>query len=431
MKILFDATVLVDGNDMVEERRGIFFVAKNLLSEMCRLDKVDVVLFASDYKVAGLESVNEMLGLSIPFYRSVPNFTKPLHRLITFFRKKRMANFQKPFFRKNYAMGILFFSIIGNIYFFVLNLFFRGLSDVVYFSPRTAPPRFIQKNKKIKKYVVLHDLIPYVLSEYANQRAWGWFGHLIKHLNKNDFYFAISEATKRDYCNFSPEIDPEHVTVFYWAADERFFPNISLDARCRLEKRYGIGADQRFAFTLCSLEPRKNLLRIVKSFIEFVEKNAIKNMILVVGGGEWLDFKKYVKKKLDENIPLEEYVRHIGYVEDSDLPLLYSNAEWFVFTSRYEGFGLPPLEAMGCGCPVITSNNSSLPEVVGDAGIMIDWDSDEQHIDAYEKYYFNELLRKDNGLKGLERSRSFSWKKTVSLMVEKMMANNLSIGNIV
>ena len=73
---------------------------------------------------------------------------------------------------------------------------------------------------------------------------------------------------------------------------------------------------------------------------------------------------------------------------------------------------MPPLEAMQCGCPVITSNNSSLPEVVGDAGIMIDWDSDEHHVDAYEKYYFNESLRKDNGLKGLERSRSFSWKKT-------------------
>ena len=69
-----------------------------------------------------------------------------------------------------------------------------------------------------------------------------------------------------------------------------------------------------------------------------------------------------------------------AYIDDEDLAPLYSGAEWFVFTSQYEGFGLPPLEAMACGCPVIASNNSSLPEVVGDAGIMIDWDSDEQHI---------------------------------------------------
>ena len=77
------------------------------------------------------------------------------------------------------------------------------------------------------------------------------------------------------------------------------------------------------------------------------------------------------------------------YTDDEDMEVLYSNAEWFVYTSQYEGFGMPPLETMACGTAVITSNNSSLPEVVGDAGIMIDWDSDEQHIKAYEKYYFD------------------------------------------
>ena len=111
---------------------------------------------------------------------------------------------------------------------------------------------------------------------------------------------------------------------------------------------------------------------------------------------------------------------YAGYVDDDDLPILYSNAEWFVFTTQYEGFGLPPLEAMQCGCPVITSNNSSLPEVIGDAGIMIDWDSDEQHVEAYEKYYFKEELRKENSRKGLERAKLFSWKKTVDEMVEVM-----------
>ena len=81
---------------------------------------------------------------------------------------------------------------------------------------------------------------------------------------------------------------------------------------------------------------------------------------------------------------------------------------------------MPPLEAMQCGCPVITSNNSSLPEVVGDAGIMIDWDSDEQHIDAYEKYYFDENLRKENGRRGMERSKKFSWDMTVAKMIDVM-----------
>ena len=84
----------------------------------------------------------------------------------------------------------------------------------------------------------------------------------------------------------------------------------------------------------------------------------------------------------------------------------------------YEGFGLPPLEAMSCGCPVITSNNSSLPEVVGDAGIMIDWDSDEQHIKAYENYYFNKELREQNRQKGLERAKQFSWSKCANEILD-------------
>jgi glycosyltransferase involved in cell wall biosynthesis len=110
----------------------------------------------------------------------------------------------------------------------------------------------------------------------------------------------------------------------------------------------------------------------------------------------------------------------IGYVDDEDVPALYSGAEWFVYTSQYEGFGLPPLEAMSCSCPVITSNSSSLPEVVGDAGVMIDYDSDEQHIRAYENYYFNPQLRAEYSEKGLARAKLFSWKKCTDLMVDTM-----------
>lgn len=110
-----------------------------------------------------------------------------------------------------------------------------------------------------------------------------------------------------------------------------------------------------------------------------------------------------------------------GYVDDADVPALYSGAQWFVYTSQYEGFGLPPLEAMQCGCPVITSNNSSLPEVVGDAGISIDWDSDEQHVKAYEDYYFNDNLRHTNAEKGLMRAKLFSWKNTADFMIKGML----------
>ena len=118
-------------------------------------------------------------------------------------------------------------------------------------------------------------------------------------------------------------------------------------------------------------------------------------MVFVLCGGNRGNFMEIIEKEIDNFDKYEDKIIRAGYIDDEDLPVLYSNAEWFVFTSQYEGFGLPPLEAMSCGCPVIASNAASLPEVVGEAGIQIDWDSDEQHIEAYEKYYYDENLRKE------------------------------------
>ena len=173
-----------------------------------------------------------------------------------------------------------------------------------------------------------------------------------------------------------------------------------------LKNKYGIPADKSYVFVIGAQDPRKNAARIIRSFIAFKEKNKIDDLILVVSG---------CHENKDDGTVL-----YRSYIDGKDLPLLYSNAEWFVFTSQYEGFGLPPLEAMQCGCPVIASNNSSIPEVVGDAGLLIDWNSDEQHIDAFEKYYFDEKLRNENRNKGLNRAGLLSWEKTVETMMLTM-----------
>lgn len=152
--------------------------------------------------------------------------------------------------------------------------------------------------------------------------------------------------------------------------------------------------------------------------MEFVRKNQIEDMVFVLGGGAWKDFIVQFEKELG-TLP-ENLIYRAGYVAEEDLPALYSGAEWFVYTSQYEGFGLPPLEAMQCGCPVITSNNSSLPEVVGDAGIMIDFDSDGQHVKAYETYYYDETYRQEMAEKGLERAKLFSWEKTADIILGQM-----------
>ena len=297
MKVLFDATVLVDGNDMKEERRGIYFVAKNILCEMCKKENVDVILFASGYKIAGLKRVNDELQLNKQFYRKIPAFSRFFHRVITYLRKKRMANFQRPAIRKVYALSILLLSCFCNAIVFLMNLFYHADKETVFFSARTAAPWFINRLKYVKKYIILYDLIPYILPEYASQRTWGWFGYLIRHLNESDYYFAISEATKRDYCSFSKKVNPSHVNVSYLAVNEEFKPNKQINQLEIVKNKYNIPTD-RYVMALCSLEPRKNLLRIVRTFIAFVKNNKINDLVLVVGGGEWLNFEKYLEQNL-------------------------------------------------------------------------------------------------------------------------------------
>ena len=157
---------------------------------------------------------------------------------------------------------------------------------------------------------------------------------------------------------------------------------------------------------------------MLRTFYEFVSMNKIEDIVFVLGGGAWKSFSNTFEKEILKMEGLSDILIRIGYVDDEDLPYLYENAHWFVYSSQYEGFGVPPLEAMSCGCPVIVSDNSSLPEVVGDAGLYVKWDSDEDHVKAYEKYYFDEAFRMKMAKMALDRSELFSWEKSANQMIE-------------
>ena len=289
----------------------------------------------------------------------------------------------------------------------------------IYFSPVDLIPEEIKPIKRIKKYTILYDITPILYPEYfsiENKKDY-WFTNLAKSLNSEDYYFTISEYTRKDFLEHFPQLDPAKVIPTLLACSDNFKPE--KEKTKDVLKKYKLPTDKKYIFSLCTLEPRKNLIRAVKCFIEFVNKNDIKDMVYILGGGSWDGFIE----KMENEIPDFEKYKHLilraGYIDDEDLAPLYSGAEWFVYTSEYEGFGLPPLEAMSCECPVITSNNSSLPEVVGNCGIMIDFDSDEQHIKAYEDYYYNYNFRKENAIKGFKRAKEFSWKKCADTMIEQ------------
>ena len=374
INLLFDATEMVD-HLKNETGTGIYTVSYNILRELSGRQNVYVELYCSDAK-------RQVLKETVGNQKSWINNLK-------IFEKSELNKFD------------------------------------VFFSPMRAVPDLIENSKFIKKYVMLHDIMPVKFHYYWRDVKNHWYEELFNQLNKSDYYFTNSIYTQQDFIKYNINISRENSTALELACDDTFQPS-KLSLKTVLQK-YKIPLNKKYIFSLCSIEPRKNLLRAVKTFITFTKKNDINDVIFVFGGSKWGKFLELLQKEI-ASTDVQDKIIYIGYVDKEDLPALYSGAEWFVYTSQYEGFGLPPLEAMACGCPVITSNNSSLPEVVGDAGIMIDWDSDEQHIEAYEKYYFDEKFRKKMAKRGLEKSKQFSWKKTVDI-IESIIVKHLKISN--
>lgn len=416
LNIIYDATLVANNFQKNHSRSGIFFVAWNLLLEIKKRNDVNLFLYLDPSKAAEATKIRNSLGADIPFifdYTKHPFYTK----LNTFFWTFHTKIYKHSILRKPFALGILFTQFIlkqklckEDITPKIQNKKF------VFFSPALKIPPLIRNYKDISTFTFIHDAIPYLFPE-INSVKWVLDG-IFTNQDNNDFFFCNSNQTFNDFKKNGFKLNEKNSIVTYLAANQNFHFIQNDYLREELTKKYNIPSNKKYIFSLCTLEPRKNLVRAVRCFMNFIQKHNIEDFIWVMGGGHWDSFIKELQKN---GVHWDsKYIIQTGYIDDEDLPVLYSNAEWFVYTSQYEGFGLPPLEAMQCGCPVITSNNSSLPEVVGDAGIMIDWDSDEQHIEAYEQYYFNENLRKENSRKGLERAKLFSWEKTVDKMVETM-----------
>lgn len=426
LNILFDATVLVDGLVDYHARTGIYFVAQNLLDEMALREDINVYLVAYPSKIAGLYKIKPD---SATILDKNTWHSKLIFFLGSLIKRIKRKVFSFSLIRKNFSLMELILEKGYETFYshFIFNQHFcsKELNNSVYFSPSMDAPKYISRKRKIKRFIVIHDAIPFKLKEYKNQRNNKWVCYF---LNNQNYYFSVSDSTKKDFYSIYPSIDKCRIQTTRLAAKKIFSPKTDQLLANSVKSKYGIPLEKKYVFSLCTLEPRKNLIRAVKCFILFAEKNAVGNMIFALGGASWHDFENRLKNDPDICKLYSKYVTWIGYVADDDLPILYSNAEWFVYTSQYEGFGLPPLEAMQCGCPVIVSNNSSLPEVVGDAGIMIDWDSDDQHIEAYEKYFYNENLRNEHRHKGLEQAKRFSWESTVNKMVN-IMKSQQDLGN--
>ncbi len=417
IRLIFDATLICNYFHKDSARSGVFFAAYNILNELQKRSDVQIALYIDPKKSGEASRIKKELFPRLEYVFDYSANCKLMDSNMWFWeRHSKLLN--HSWLRKPFALGIVLTE-------FLLCKMMKGRykKDVlkkadVYLSPAFRIPNLIRNESHAKTYVVLYDTIPFKFAELSNLRWGDYIRDVFESSDRNDFFFTISKCSQKDFEEIFPLVNERSSKVIHLAASDSFRPIKSENAKKSIQKKYKIPRNKRYVFSLCTIEPRKNLIRAIRSFIVFVEKHNIEDLVWVMGGGHWESFIKELKKNNVSWNP--KYIIRAGYIDDEDLPTLYSNAEWFVYTSQYEGFGLPPLEAMQCGCPVITSNNSSLPEVVGDAGIMIDWDSDEQHVEAYEKYYFNVDLKKENIRKGIERARMFSWKETALKMIDVM-----------
>ena len=215
-------------------------------------------------------------------------------------------------------------------------------------------------------------------------------------------------------------INPDRVVVTHWAASELFYLCDNDSEIESVKKKYQI-PDAPYVLSLSTLEPRKNIDHTIRCFARLVEQENIHDLYLVLVGTKGWDFEK-IFEELANSPKLKDRIIITGYVDDEDLAPLYSGAMAFVYPSFYEGFGLPPLEAMQCGVPVITSNTSSLPEVVGGAGIMVAPTDADALAQSMLDLYNNSDLREQMSFNSIEQAKKFSWQKCTQQTIDAYKA---------
>lgn len=272
----------------------------------------------------------------------------------------------------------------------------------LYHQPNYVPHVF---NGKI--VTTIHDMSHRIFPQYHPRRRVFLLRAFENRLRKADRIITDSQHARREIVELL-RIPEDRVRVIYLGASSDYRP-LAMSPVKRIELQIKYNLPEQFLLYVGTIEPRKNLERLVEAYYVYKREEPNSELKLVLAGGKgWL--YEGICTRVQE-LHLEQDVVFTGYVDGEELPFLYNMAIAFVYPSLYEGFGLPPLEAMSCGTPVISSNTSSIPEVVGEAGILIDPYQVNDLAAAIYKVAGSLSLQDELSRKGLERAQLFSWKK--------------------
>ncbi len=444
MKILFDISVLGIGVKKKLYRTGISRVNENILHSLQGKMKDDLHFYASsqDTYIDFLENKKQAFGFHNLFVQN-----RILDRMLINLNKKAISLKKKTderikhFSKQGEAIPHYFHRILNMIIRAICKLFIifsdNGINKRYFFENNIyhsffykTLPVFLRRIGGIKHIYTIYDLIPILMPDYFCEENGR---HPLKvmldtYITETDYFMCISECTKRDLLTYSKKILSDHCFVIPLAAGSNFKPCKSIDQITGIKEKYSIPRGCQYILSVCTLEPRKNLRHLVRSFLILIQSEHIDDLVLVLTGAKgWLIDDLF--EEVRNNDLLNKKIILTGYVDDEELSPLYSGALVFVYPSLYEGFGLPPLEAMQCGTPVICSNTSSLPEVVGDAGILVDPHDQDILVKSLRMLYNDKEKREHYSKLAIERAKCFSWEKTGAMvydMYRKVLGRSLS-----
>ncbi len=287
----------------------------------------------------------------------------------------------------------------------------------VFHTPHSAVPDVVRRYNHVSVIQTVYDMIPFLLPETMTAEYRDYYADILRRICPEDRVITISQSAKADFCDHTGFAE-DRVHVIPLAANEEVFrPCRDPERMASVRAKHGI-PEGPYLLSVCTFEPRKNLRHVVRSFVELRRTHPeTSDLSLVLTGGQGWMYEPLLAELAGAD-PGGRRIITTGYVPDADLAPLYSGALAFLYLSRYEGFGLPPLEAMQCGSPVIVSNTSSLPEVVGDAGILLPPDDQDGLCQAILDLHGPPGQRARLVEKSLRQARQFSWEENVRQTVE-------------
>lgn len=287
--------------------------------------------------------------------------------------------------------------------------FFVGKVDLFHATDFVLPP----VTPYTRTLLTVHDLSFVRVPEAASPRLKRYLDTVVPHsVRRADHVLADSQATKDDLIALY-DTPADKITVLLSGVDSAYVPIEDKALQQIVRRKYALG-DTPYLFSVGTVQPRKNYSRLIQALARLRAQNYNVNLV-IAGGKGWLEDPIYEVLRAER---MHDFVHFIGFADDIDLPTLYSAAACTVLPSLYEGFGLPVLESFACGTPVITSNLSSLPEVAGDAGLLVNPTEVDEIVASVKKVLDDSVLRSTLISRGLARAQIFTWDHSAAHLLQ-------------